>query len=173
MKRIVFSEKKTTDSQYSQRAWKGIVISSTDTTPVPIVTENHEGEKLRTTRRHPTSYFVGVIAVCAEDDVPNDAGESVDASFVAVAPDGSDRGGENPLAPPASTFVLRDLRGSMCGRESVREGRRAVAGIVMAGLLDARRRSSRSSSSLSTMIVSRVWCLFVRARVEGGQRCDG
>ena len=56
-KRIVLRPKKTTDSQYNQSALKGIVMSSSDTMPVPIVTENQDGEKLRTIRRHPTSYL--------------------------------------------------------------------------------------------------------------------
>jgi hypothetical protein len=33
-------------------------MKSNETMPVPIVTENQEGLKLRTTRRQPTSYFV-------------------------------------------------------------------------------------------------------------------
>ena len=60
VKRIVFRTKKTTESQYSQSALKGIVMSRRETMPVPIVTENQDGEKLRTTRRQPTSYFDGV-----------------------------------------------------------------------------------------------------------------
>ena len=54
----MFSPKEATESQYSQDASKGIVIRRRDTTPVPIVTENQDGEKLRTTRRQPTSYLV-------------------------------------------------------------------------------------------------------------------
>jgi hypothetical protein len=33
----------------------------TATTPVPIVVANHDGEKLRTTRRQPWSFFDGVF----------------------------------------------------------------------------------------------------------------
>lgn len=52
--RIVLSPKKTTASQYSQAALNGIATRSRDTTPVPIVTENHDGEKFLTILRQPT-----------------------------------------------------------------------------------------------------------------------
>lgn len=56
--KIVFKPKKMIASQSSQSALKGMVTKSKDTMPVPIVTENQDGEKLRTTRRQPTSYLV-------------------------------------------------------------------------------------------------------------------
>jgi hypothetical protein len=46
------------DSACSQRACQGIACSRIPHTPVPIVTENQEGVKLRTMRRQPTSYLV-------------------------------------------------------------------------------------------------------------------
>jgi hypothetical protein len=52
--RVVLSAKKTTASQYSQSALNGMATRSRDTTPVPIVTENHEGEKFLTILRQPT-----------------------------------------------------------------------------------------------------------------------
>nr|GFD55037.1 hypothetical protein [Tanacetum cinerariifolium] len=48
------SPRKTTASQYSHGASKGIAANSSDTTPVPIVTLNHEGEKFLTILRQPT-----------------------------------------------------------------------------------------------------------------------
>ena len=36
-----------------------MVMKRIETMPVPMVTENHDGEKLRTMRRQPRSYLVG------------------------------------------------------------------------------------------------------------------
>src|SRR4051794_27179205 len=44
-KRSVLSPRKKTASQYSQSALKGMAAKSKDTIPVPMVTENHDGEK--------------------------------------------------------------------------------------------------------------------------------
>ena len=52
--KIVLRPKKITDSQYSHRALKGILYRRSDTMPVPIVTANQDGEKLRTILRQPT-----------------------------------------------------------------------------------------------------------------------
>jgi hypothetical protein len=46
------------ESARSQRACQGIACSRMPQMPVPMVTENQEGVKLRTMRRQPTSYFV-------------------------------------------------------------------------------------------------------------------
>jgi len=62
-KRIVLSAKKKTASQNSQSALKGMAIKSKDTIPVPIVTENHDGEKFLTTRRHPTCVWLAYAAL--------------------------------------------------------------------------------------------------------------
>jgi hypothetical protein len=51
---MAFSPRKKTASQYSQSALNGIAARSRDTMPVPIVTLNQEGEKLRTILRQPT-----------------------------------------------------------------------------------------------------------------------
>lgn len=60
-----------------------------ETTPVPMVTENHDGEKFRTTLRHPTSYFVVVGVVGPGDD---GVGGDRDGRLTKVSdpPDGSD-----------------------------------------------------------------------------------
>lgn len=67
----VFRAKKMTLIQYSQRASKGIIEKMTATTPVPIVVANHDGEKLRTTRRQPWSFLDGAFvgAVVGSDEV--------------------------------------------------------------------------------------------------------
>ena len=52
--RTAFSPRNSTESQYNQFAWKGIAMNSRDTTPVPMVTLNHEGEKFLTILRQPT-----------------------------------------------------------------------------------------------------------------------
>src|SRR5579871_3120464 len=57
-KRVVFSMKKIIDRCSSHLACHGMSCKSMPQIPVPIVTENHDGEKLRTIRRHPTSYLV-------------------------------------------------------------------------------------------------------------------
>jgi hypothetical protein len=51
---IAFSPKNATESQYSHSVSKGIAARSRDTMPVPMVTLNQEGEKLRTILRQPT-----------------------------------------------------------------------------------------------------------------------
>ena len=125
---MVFRPKKKTDSQYNQSAWKGIPTSSNDTTPVPIVTENHEGEKLRTTRRQPTSYFDCTGKSYCWNRCP------------VVSPAGSPTGFEAD-----ADIVRAGARGldvDVC--ESI-----CASGIVMAGLFDARRISSLLSSSMT------------------------
>lgn len=52
--RMALSPRKITASQYSHCALKGIAANSRDTTPVPMVTENQEGEKFLTILRQPT-----------------------------------------------------------------------------------------------------------------------
>jgi hypothetical protein len=150
VKRIVFRTKKATESQYSQSALKGMVMSRRETMPVPMVTENHDGEKLRTTRRQPTSYFDGV-------------GSGV-LMNVSEPPDGSD-----------------DDRTLVCERD--RERRRFIsredmiwlAGIVIAGLLEAMRSISRSSSVSVSGILSRFskqLMRFAECRDRSGEHVD-
>jgi len=55
-----------TDSQYSQSALNGMAMRRRDTIPVPIVTLNHEGEKLRTILRQPTYSVVSSWSIRAE-----------------------------------------------------------------------------------------------------------
>jgi len=57
-KRVVFSTKKIIDMCSSHLACHGMACNSTPQIPVPIVTANQAGLKLRTIRRHPTSYLV-------------------------------------------------------------------------------------------------------------------
>lgn len=52
-KRIVLRMKNARERYVSQGEWKGMAWKRIPTTPVPIVMENHEGEKLRTIRRQP------------------------------------------------------------------------------------------------------------------------
>ena len=82
--------------------------------PVPMVTENHDGLKFRTTLRQPTSYL---------DLDWKDVGELM----VVMSPAGSD-----------TMLVLSVV-------SSVTAGNLELAGIVMAGLLDANRTSCWSS----------------------------
>lgn len=56
-KRVVFSAKKIIDKCSSHLACHGRACNSTPQIPVPIVTANHDGVKLRTIQRHPTSYL--------------------------------------------------------------------------------------------------------------------
>lgn len=99
--------------------------------PVPMVTLNHEGEKLRTTRRQPDSYL----------DVGNGDEEGC-LMNVSEPPEGSD----------ADTTLVdeRVRKRSNSGRDIA-----WLAGIVMAGLFEAKRRISRSSSSSVAAIGSR------------------
>ena len=46
-------QKITTEIQYSQRPLYGRLCNRMDTIPVPMVTLNHDGVKLRTILRHP------------------------------------------------------------------------------------------------------------------------
>lgn len=82
-----------------------MVIRRRETIPVPMVTENHEGEKLRTTRRQPVSYLEGREGDC--DDCPSLV---VVANRVSTLPDELD--GESGL--PA---LLRERKREKRGRE--------------------------------------------------------
>jgi hypothetical protein len=63
-KSAVFRTKKIIDRSSSHLACHGRACNSTPQTPVPIVTANHDGVKLRTMCRHPTSYFVFLSSRC-------------------------------------------------------------------------------------------------------------
>lgn len=58
-KSAVFKTKKTMPRMRSHSAFHGIVTKMLATIPVPIVIANHDGEKFRTMRRHPSSFFEG------------------------------------------------------------------------------------------------------------------
>jgi len=89
-------------------------MSRSATIPVPIVTENQEGEKLRTTRRQPMSYLV--------------RGRGVDDLSSVSSPEGS----------VTDTWRLSPLWGSCCLRRCVvSRDRVCEAGAVTPGLLEA------------------------------------
>lgn len=72
--------------------------SSSATTPVPIVGTNHDGEKLRTMRRQPTSYFDrGPVAMV------EGAASGLDMTFASV----EDGDSFDALAKPIDVLVAK------------------------------------------------------------------
>jgi hypothetical protein len=96
VKRMALRPKKKTESQYSQSDLNGMLMNRSETTPVPMVTENHDGEKLRTIRRHPTSYL--------------DLGSKVGSSWQSR---GSGFPAGSPMRSEADTVII-------CARDRVR-----------------------------------------------------
>jgi hypothetical protein len=99
-----------------------------------MVTENQEGEKLRTTRRQPTSYL--------------DRGWKVGCGVLGLE-------NESPAGLPVrlegdTDVVQRDARDILRSTVDVRE-KIGVAGIVIAGLFDAKRINSSSSSAMTSV----------------------
>jgi hypothetical protein len=123
--------------------------------PVPIVTENHDGLKLRTTLLQPTSYFDvdTVISLSAGEDFPSSA-ESPVVMADRPSPAGSDLDVTLLARLWAVAVVL--LRRRRPAEKSERVAICAGATIVIAGLLDAMRCIMVSSSSARCAIVAKV-----------------